>query len=173
MGNNKEKLKNIIEWSKRHKIISGVIGLVIIGIISLAFGNNKNNVENNEFNNINIDGSKISESFKGEVLEYIVTMKKTEESIPNEVTVDNANEALERIKYKYENLDTALYESESSNEEEQKIIELADKSDDEMIEAFDNLEKAEDTHEQKYVDKAIENLEKSIHISEIIEGTVQ
>ena len=173
MGDNKEKIKNIIEWSKRHKIISGVIGLVIIGIISLAFGNNKSNVENKEFNNINIDGSKISESFKGEVLEYIVTMKKTEESIPNEITVDNANESLERIKYKYENLDTALYESESSNEEEQKIIELADKSDDEMIEAFDNLEKAEDTHEQKYVDEATENLEKSIHISEIIEKTVQ
>ncbi|WP_336832802.1 hypothetical protein [Staphylococcus pseudoxylosus] len=49
---------------------------------------------------------------------------------------------------------------------------MADKSDDLQLDAFEDLEKANDTGDQKYADSAKENLDKSEQITQAIKNIV-
>lgn len=172
-----EKLKVVLNWCKEHRVLSGILGLIIIAILFSACSNVFNNSStDNEIedtvNTENIDSGELSEDIKGEAIDYINQMEKIKEATPDDITADNASEALERIQYKYDNLGITFYMSETNNTSEEELVEMADKSDDLQLDAFEDLEKADDTGDQKYADSAKENLDKSEQITQAIKNIV-
>lgn len=172
-----EKLKEVLNWSNEHRVISGILGLVIVALLFSACSNifNSSSTDNeigDTVNTENIDSGELSEDIKGEAVDYITQMEQIKKTTPDDITADNASEALERIQYKYDNLGITFYMAETNNGSEEELVEMADKSDDLQLDAFEDLEKAKDTGDQKYADSAKENLDKSEQITQAIKNIV-
>lgn len=173
----KEILVIILNWCNNHRVVSGILGLFLIMVLLTACNNNSNSESSNSelesiVNTNNIDSGELSEDFRAEGTDYINQMIQIKKATPDDITSENASETLERVEYKYDNLGIIFYSTETSNSSEKEIVEMADKSDDFQLDAFEDLEKAVETGDQKYANSAKENLNKSEQITQAIESVI-
>ncbi|WP_336832803.1 hypothetical protein [Staphylococcus pseudoxylosus] len=76
-----EKLKKVLNWCKEHRVLSGILGLIIVAVIFSACSNILNNESTDDeiedtVNTENINREELSEGFRAEATDYLNQMEQ-------------------------------------------------------------------------------------------------